>query len=897
MHAGSGNGSLKERGALCVAIVLVLAGGWLLSANRPAALTSPNAVAQPSLAERPATRARLADVVAAFHRGSCGNCHVVPRVPGADGNIGPDLSKLGAVAGTRRKGYSAEQYIRESILRPDASIAPTCPDGTCPKGVMPQSFEKTLSKNDLELIVGYLSALGTKREAAFLEGARGETRIQLDVTRPPECNVDAFRQSGRKPPGDAQLALGKYLFFDRRLSGNNSLSCASCHQPENAFTDGRAVSRGYPSTRLFRNTPTLLNMVDRKTLYLDGRMSRRDVPTIVRDHLTEAHFMSIDGRLMVERLKQIPQYVALFQQAYGNEPTFGNTLKAIAAYVQSLTSGDSPYKRFVRGDATALSPLQRQGWKLFRGKAKCARCHGGPQLTDSRFHRLGVPVSRERFDDPERQVTFRRFFRVLGVTEYRRLRADVGRFAVTRKDADRGRFRTPSLLDVARTAPYMHNGSLATLAEVVAFYNRGGGPGQTAGLSRLGLSQAEQAALVAFLESLSSDLATVRAPRLPDYATIKRPQPPAASRRHPNTSGTRKRGPVPPLGPLPAVPEPSDNRSTPEKVGLGKLLFFDPRMSGDGSISCNTCHPVGTGFAAHSPISMGGPGTSHWRNSQTLLNVGYYGKLNWDGAKSSIESQNAGAWTGAVAGNLDPQLAEERLMQIPEYRKRFQQVFGTPAPKWDDALRAVAAFQRSLVSRDVPFDRFAAGERRAISESARRGYRLFQGKANCIQCHHGPLASDDSFHALGVPRHPSFETSPLKQITFRFELASKGVPREIYDRTNTDDGLYYVTKRPEDRGKFRTPSLRGLKHTAPYMHNGVLTTLEDVVAFYNRGGGPHSNRSPLLKPLALSKAEQNDLVAFLLTLSGKPPAVPHPVLPEYGRFPFDNTNTPARKQQ
>ncbi len=340
----------------------------------------------------------------------------------------------------------------------------------------------------------------------------------------------------------------------------------------------------------------------------------------------------------------------------------------------------------------------------------------------------------------------------------------------------------------------------------------------------------------------------------------------------------------PPLAPLPPVPEPLDNPITPEKVELGRLLFFDPRMSGDGSLSCNSCHPAAAGWGAPTAVSFGGPGTSHWRNASTLLNVGYYTKLNWDGSKKSIEQQNAGAWGGAVAGNLDKALAEERLAQIPEYVERFKNVFGTEYPTWEEALQAVATYQRTLVSQNVPFDAFLEGDENAISDAAKRGYELFQGKANCIACHNGPLVSDDSYHALGVPQNPDFFNSPLKQITFRYEFAAKGVPEEVYRTASEDYGLYFVTKQDEDKGKFRTPSLRDLCYTAPYMHNGVFSTLEEVVAFYNAGGGDTPNKDPQIYPLGLTSDEQSDLVAFLESLCGDRVTDEAPELPPYGVY-------------
>ena len=342
----------------------------------------------------------------------------------------------------------------------------------------------------------------------------------------------------------------------------------------------------------------------------------------------------------------------------------------------------------------------------------------------------------------------------------------------------------------------------------------------------------------------------------------------------------------PPLDVLPAPPFPPDNPFSEEKVELGLLLYFDNRMSGDGSLSCNSCHPASDGsWGIASPISFGYPGSSHWRNASTIINSAYYSRLNWDGSKTSIEKQNKGAWGGAVGANVDSGMAEERLAQIPEYRDRFHEVFGTDYPLFSDALKAAATFQRTIVSRNVPFDAFISGDESAISESAARGYGLFTGKAGCISCHNGPLISDDTFHNTGVPNHPGFENDPLKQITFRYEQWAKGVSEQIYNEATEDLGFFYITKLDSDVGKFRTPGLRDVCYTAPYMHNGAFGTLEEVVAFYNAGGGDHPNKDSSLKPLNLSPDEQTDLVSFLESLCGDKITVDAPELPPYEPWP------------
>ena len=342
-----------------------------------------------------------------------------------------------------------------------------------------------------------------------------------------------------------------------------------------------------------------------------------------------------------------------------------------------------------------------------------------------------------------------------------------------------------------------------------------------------------------------------------------------------------------PIGPLPPVSVPKDNPMTPEKVELGKLLFFDPRLSGDSSVSCASCHDPKLGWGDGGDISRGYPGTRHWRNSQTILNSAYYAKLFWEGASTSLEAQANDAATGSVAGNGNPPMMEERLRQVPEYVKRFKQVFGTERPFISDAWKAISAFGRTIVSRPegVPFDRYMKGDKAALSEKAKKGQELFQGKAGCLQCHNGPLFSDEDYHYLGLPENPAFQTDPLLQITLRWQQINKGAPETIYRKADTDYGLFYQTWRSQDMGKFRTPTLRELVHTPPYMHNGVFFTLEEVVEFYNKGGGPDKfgTKSSLLKPLNLTKEEMEALVAFLEALSSdKPIVVEPPKLPSYG---------------
>jgi cytochrome c peroxidase len=350
---------------------------------------------------------------------------------------------------------------------------------------------------------------------------------------------------------------------------------------------------------------------------------------------------------------------------------------------------------------------------------------------------------------------------------------------------------------------------------------------------------------------------------------------------------------VPPLATLPPPPIPTDNPMTAAKVELGKQLFWEARLSGNGSMPCVSCHLPGLGWGDGGAISRGYPGTKHWRNSQTVLNSAYYDKLFWDGSVTSLEAQAPAAAEGPVAGNGDGSVMEMRLRFVPEYVASFKKVFGTDWPRINDAWRAVAAYQRTLVTdaKLVPFDRWLAGDKKALSEAQQRGMALYSGKAGCLQCHNGALASDRRFHALGVPEPAEFRDDVLLQVTHRWQHYQKGVPEASYRDAPIDRGLYYVTKNPKDIGKFRTPSLRELKYTAPYMHNGVFKTLPEVVEFYNAGGGAGPNKSPQLRPLNLSNAEKADLVAFLEALS-----MDKPLLQDDPKMPGGYQPLPAFKK-
>ncbi len=364
----------------------------------------------------------------------------------------------------------------------------------------------------------------------------------------------------------------------------------------------------------------------------------------------------------------------------------------------------------------------------------------------------------------------------------------------------------------------------------------------------------------------------------------------AVTTKAPATQNTVKKGRViPPLAALGPPPIPSDNKQTPEKIELGKLLFFDPRMGGNNSVSCASCHEPILGWGFPTDFSRGYPGSVHWRNSQTIINTAYYKKLFWDGSSSSLENQARSAAKGVIAGNGEDDVMEARLALIPEYRERFLDVFGDQWPLIENVWNAIAAYERTLIQTDTPLDNYLRGDKSALTTQQLRGKELFEGKANCLTCHNGYLASDERYYNIGVPPNKRWENDGLAQITFRFQLYSKGSNEEMYRTTKADPGFYFNTKNKWDKGKFRTPSLRYTVFTAAYMHNGVFSTLEEVIDFYNAGGFAEDGRttdfpetkSKLIKPLGLSDVEKEDLLSFIEAFSGEEIIVDRPILPEY----------------
>jgi cytochrome c peroxidase len=321
---------------------------------------------------------------------------------------------------------------------------------------------------------------------------------------------------GGNPTTQEKAELGKKLFFDRRLSGDGTMSCATCHDPETGYSDGLAISLSYPTTKNWRNSPGLLNAAYRKTLFWDGRSASLEEQALFP--MMSPFEMNRNLDYVEEVLKTVPAYVEAFGKVFGGEITRQRVAMALAAFQRTLVSRDTPLDRHLRGEKDALTPRQLAGYGLFTGKARCAACHGGENLTDERFHNLGVPEDPKAREDPRVLATARFVGKVSGFPDYRTLSEDPGRFLVTKEPADWKAFGTPPLREVARTPPYMHNGSLSSLEEVIDFFDRGGGadPKKSPLLSPLGLSGEEKEALRDFLAGgLSGPAAPFAPPRVP----------------------------------------------------------------------------------------------------------------------------------------------------------------------------------------------------------------------------------------------------------------------------------------------------------------------------------------------------------------------------------------------
>ena len=302
---------------------------------------------------------------------------------------------------------------------------------------------------------------------------------------------------------------------------------------------------------------------------------------------------------------------------------------------------------------------------------------------------------------------------------------------------------------------------------------------------------------------------------------------------------------------------PEQNPQTPEKIELGKKLFFDRRLSGDGTMSCATCHDPDQAFADGLDISLSYPTTRNWRNSPTLLNVAFQKYLFHDGRALTLEDQALFPMMSSFEMNRNLDFVEEVIRTVPEYVDAFQKVFNGEPTKERMAM-AIASFERSLVSRNTPLDRYLKGDKKALSDEGKKGLVVFTQKGKCIDCHFGPSLSDDKFYALNVPENPEHQADPRIAVTRRF--VAKVSRFEDYRTLNEDPGRYLITKDKKDWKAFRTPTLLEIAKTGPYMHNGIFATLDEVIDFFDKGGGKGNT---FLKPLSLTDKEKKYLKTFL----------------------------------
>ena len=300
---------------------------------------------------------------------------------------------------------------------------------------------------------------------------------------------------------------------------------------------------------------------------------------------------------------------------------------------------------------------------------------------------------------------------------------------------------------------------------------------------------------------------------------------------------------------LPAeIPQPAENRSTPARVELGKALFFDARLSGSGAMSCSSCHLPHLGWTDGKKLPVMPDGAVVPRHSPTMLNLAYNNIFMWDGRKSTLEDQAMGPHRHLSKADFATTTA--RLRELPGYQQMFAKAYPGEPMNEETIAKALAAFERTIVSRNSPFDRWVAGDTNAMTPEQYRGYKVFAdpAKANCAACHSGPNFTDNGFHNIGI--------------------------------AGKDEGRFPFRKVAAMKGAFKTPTLRDIELTAPYYHDGSAATLRDVVEHYARGGDDRSNVSPDVRPLNLSEQDKQDLVAFMRALTGERTAFVAPKLPQ-----------------
>jgi len=285
-----------------------------------------------------------------------------------------------------------------------------------------------------------------------------------------------------------------------------------------------------------------------------------------------------------------------------------------------------------------------------------------------------------------------------------------------------------------------------------------------------------------------------------------------------------------------AIRFPADNPYTDAKAELGQMLFFDPRLSVSGTMSCATCHNPGFAWQDGQPVGIGHDEKKLPRATPTVIDLAWTDLMMWDGRKDGLEDQVSGPVSASseMGGSLD--LAITRVAAVPAYHHAFMAAFGGDAVTFPRIAQAIATFERTLVSNKAPFDRWIDGDEKAINDDAKRGFSLFNGKANCAACHSGWRLTDDGFHDIG--------------------LASMDIGR-----------AGQVPDEPALQHAFKTPTLRNVDQRAPYMHDGSVATLREVIAHYDTGYADRPSLSPEMRRLGLSAAEVNELIAFMHTLT------------------------------
>lgn len=352
---------------------------------------------------------------------------------------------------------------------------------------------------------------------------------------------------------------------------------------------------------------------------------------------------------------------------------------------------------------------------------------------------------------------------------------------------------------------------------------------------------------------------------------------------------------------------PQDNPGTAAQVALGRALYFDVRLSKDGSVSCATCHDTSRGFADQRNTSEGIRDQIGQRNAPTTMNAMFFQTQFLDGRAVSLEDQAKLPIINPIEMGLpDGAAATAAIAGDATYQKAFQAAYGR-APNYDDIGRALAAFERTLVFLDAPIDRFLAGDDKAISDEAQAGWTLFNGKARCISCHQmsgsSPIGTDNRFHNIGVSaRHQDFEKLAKQALgALAKDSSQEAIDRLALETNLSELGRFVVSRNRSDIGAFKTSQMRNVGVTGPYMHDGSMATLWDVVDHYNKGGEPNPFLDGGIEALHLSEQEIDQLVAFMFALTDYRLAeqnkveLAHQTKIASTRRPFRDTKAASRK--